>query len=462
MSKNLNHGPTVVLPIGQYRQESRNQSGSHLPSTAPSTGNISSLPHNTVEACVLALTDRDPQVADAAARALQSLGREAIQPLLAALSTPLARPGVMKIVSQTLADLCPDSQVHRLVKDLLCGDTRAQCEAAESTGELGPDAREAIPILLWSLQRAPTTKVREAIALALERLGPVTPEVISGLAHALEGDHGLATPDTSARSGAGPVASPGLAGERKHQAETGKIVAETLGRIGTPEAVRTLLRALRGHTDPDVKRTIAKSLGAIVPPVSAAVGPLVEALNDDSPNVREAAIQALATIGEAAVAKLTTALRRESAETRARAAAALSRMVPSSLKAIAALTQALDDGDGGVAVHAAAAILKIFEANADLRAACRQKGEQARNGYVPEDERALAVLTEFVARKSGGRRDRQQAAEALGRIGVAARPASGVLAAVVADKSDDHLVRESARWALQRLSEDEPVLAKTR
>jgi hypothetical protein len=96
-----------------------------------------------------------------------------------------------------------------------------------------------------------------------------------------------------------------------------------------------------------------------------------------------------------------------------------------------------------------------FAAAEAVRTACQRKREQSPGGYVPEHERALAVLAGVVRRKGGERRDRQHAAEALGRIGPGARPAFRALAEVVADESEGRLVRGSAWWALQRVAPKE-------
>jgi HEAT repeat protein len=106
------------------------------------------------------------------------------------------------------------------------------------------------------------------------------------------------------------------------------------------------------------------------------------------------------------------------------------------------------------------AILKLFEANPSVRLSGQQKCEQSPGGYVPADERALAVLVRVVRCKGGDRRDRQHAAEALGRLGPAALPAVRALVKVIGDESEDRLVRGSAWWALERLAPQEAAKRK--
>src|SRR5690348_14478947 len=103
--------------------------------------------------------------------------------------------------------------------------------------------------------------------------------------------------------------------------------------------------------------------------------------------------------GDPAVAALTVALRGERPEVRRQAAVALVRLAPGCWAAVDALAVATGDDDGGVAVHAAVAIIKIFEANAGVRLSCRQRRERSPGGYVAENEKALAVLTGLVGRK---------------------------------------------------------------
>jgi HEAT repeat protein len=435
MSDHPDQALTAPPPISQWVQELLEGPTGQRQAAAAALAQVRPSPPAVVAAFVQALGDRNPLVAGPAGRALRDLGPGAVAPLLDALKDPAAERGVLKAAAHLLASLRPDSQVQRLVEELLCGDSRSQCEAAESLGGLGGrEAREAVGPLAWALRKGPDVKVREAAGRALGRLGPLTPAVIPALAEVLEG----------APPGAGPAA-----------AQAVPVAAQALGRIGTPEAIEALLRALQGHRDAGVKCRVAESLGALLPPAPAAVGPLVGALNDESPAVREAAARALIAIGPGAVAELTAALRRGLPEVRRAAAAALGRLAPESGEALDALARALGDRDGPVVVHAAVAILKAFEANASVRLSRRQKREQSPGGDAPEDERALAVLIGVVRRKGGERRDRQHAAEALGRLGPAARPAVGALVKVVADESEDRLVRGSAWWALQRLAPEE-------
>jgi HEAT repeat protein len=392
-----------------------------------------------VAAFVLALADRDPAVAAQAAQAVRDLGSRATQPLLDAFADPLADGAVLKAVARTLAALWPANQAHPLIQDLLCGDASAQCEAAAALGLLGRKASDAVPALLWSLRNAPDAKVREAAGLALGQLGPLLPVIVEALVRILEAD---------------PVTDPG-----PRRAAIPGSHAAILGRIGTPAAVAALLGVLRGHPDAGTRGTVATALGAIVPSIPATVGPLVEALADASPAVREAAGLALVAMGEGAVAGLTDALRDERLEVRQRAAAALGRMAPASRDVVEALGRATADGDGRVVVQAAVAVLKIFAAHESLRRASAEPRGRADRGRA--DERALAVLVGVVRRRTEACRHRQEAAEALGRLGPAVRAAAGALAEVVVDAKEDRLVRQSAWWALQRIAPEKAAGLKS-
>jgi HEAT repeat protein len=240
------------------------------------------------------------------------------------------------------------------------------------------------------------------------------------------------------------------------------MAAKALGHIGTAKAVVSLLRTLRGHLDAGVRCTVAECLATISPPVAAVVGPLIKAWGDESPEVREAATVALINLGEMAVAKLAAALGQQPPEVRRRAAAALEKMAPRSLGAADALVLALEDEDGCVVVHAAAAILKIFAANPVTRTECRQGGRPLAGGPVPANERALNVLIDLVRCKGGPRQDRQHAAETLGRVGSGVTLAYQTLTEVVSDESENRLVRGSARWALERLGQEEGSIRQPR
>jgi len=411
--------------IGRWCSELRTGSVAQRRAAADALAEVRPMPAAVVAAFIRALADRDQAVVARASEALQRLGRDGCQPLLAALGEPGTDVAILKGVARILAAVWPQSAAHRLMKDLVCGDAPAQNAAAAGLGDLGPEARDAVPVLAWTMRHGSDAKIREAAGLALGQIGPHLPEVVATLAKALEGEP--VSPD--ARRGADP-----------------KAYAAILARIGTPRALAVLVRVLRDHPAAPARRAAAEALGEVVPAARSSVGPLVDALADACPTVREAATRALVAMGDAAGDKLAAALRDGEPEARQRAAVALGRMAQASRGVVAALVQAMSDTDVRVGLLAAVAVLKLSAAT---------EAAQPTAGDDPDVERALAVLVRVVKRKAGGSRTRQEAAEALGRVGPVARVAVRPLLGIVSDATEDRLVRQSAWWAVQRIAPEE-------
>lgn len=253
--------------------------------------------------------------------------------------------------------------IKRLVK-ALChrGSPRVRRQAAEALGRLG-SPRAVEPLIVALRDREP--EVRGAVAFALGQLGD---------ARAVEPLIGVVKNDPS---GWRSKAAAGLAElgdlravepliavlEDRGQAAVHGVVGWALGRLGDPRAVQPLIGAL-GDFDwplhdlhPDLVPNALAQIGA------PAVGPLIEALNDNDPRVLRGAATALGQIGDArAVQPLLDALNDCDPAVRTAAASAVGQIadVCATEPLIAAL------GDSSVEVcEAAAEALGIV---GDLRA----------------------------------------------------------------------------------------------
>ncbi len=215
---------------------------------------------------------------------------------------------------------------------------------------------------------------------------------------------------------------------------------------GTPDvitdAVAALVNASRlraaANGDAAFRAQAAKVLGNIGTQSPAVLPELVRLLQKDADDsVRTEAARALGKIGEGAasarrsIAALLDDL--QSGETvRGAAAWALARVDPSSAGTASSLHAAANGRSGYVAVIAAEALCKIS----------------------PEDGQAIQAL----AARLGDPAVRQAAAQALYRIGPAAKAAIPALLAVAKDK--DRLFRESVLLALRKI--DPQATAKAR
>ena len=133
-----------------------------------------------------------------------------------------------------------------------------------------------------------------------------------------------------------------------------------VGPSAAPFAMRSLIKLSR-HRNDDIRRKSAYALGSMKQQGRDAVAPLADLLiDDDSPAVRDAAADGLASLGELALPFLVKKLTAEEPADRARAASSLGKMKLLNKSATDALTKmaldpldnALDDDDGWVRINA--------------------------------------------------------------------------------------------------------------
>jgi HEAT repeat protein len=186
--------------------------------------------------------------------------------------------------------------IPALIRALEDEDPDMRVAAANALGEIGPEAMEAVPALVWA---ALEDEDRDVRSVAVWALGGIEPEVaISVLSRVLEdGD-----PD---------------------QVRTSAILGL---RQSKGEAVPALIRALEDK-DPDMRIAAVEVLGWIGPEVAEAVPVLIRVLEDDAdPRVRESAAYELGYMGSEAVPALTRALEDEDPGVRSAAAEALEQI----------------------------------------------------------------------------------------------------------------------------------------
>jgi HEAT repeat protein len=210
---------------------------------------------------------------------------------------------------------------------------------------LGPHAAPAVPELKEGLaSRDPLVPILAAVALA--RLGEKGELYLPALARALA-DPSFSFEAAEAAASLGPAARPllpALAGAlRERDVDACEWVLVALEGFGA-ESVLALIEAFRARSD--LRRPIAPVLGAIGPPARPAVPYLVEALDDDDPDVRVGAAEALGKIGSidgAGIAALIRCLDAEGAVLGPAAAAALGSMGGEARAAVPALAGKLRD-----------------------------------------------------------------------------------------------------------------------
>jgi HEAT repeat protein len=440
-----------------------------------------------------ALRSPDEGVRRAAAGALGLAGPKAqavVPALVAALQDPV--PEVRERAAVALGWIGHDSRpaVRALAEAMWDGKRAVACEAARALERLGPKARSVAPALAEVVR---TNKdVRWAAVKALAETGVAAPDVIAALALALR-DADSGDEATSALGKLGKPAVPVLVAAladpqrcRKAARALGEIgraskdvvagvvallqdrrtearssAAEAMGKLGPAAgaAVPALREALHDRQD-EVCRAAAEALGKMGSLAGPAVPGLVLLLKNKGYGVKGSALEALGSLGAAAEPALPAIIDRlhhdEDAAVRWRAAWTLGELGPVAASAVPALVQAMRDRDSGVREWAAralglvgptarAAVPQLLEAMQDT-----VRGVRACAAVVLGKLGAEAAVPGLVAMLGDEewwlRRD---AADALARIGPAARGAVSALTPLL-----DHpevQVRKAARQALKRI-----------
>lgn len=178
--------------------------------------------------------------------------------------------------------------------------TEVRCLAADLLGQTGGSSAEAIAALTAALQD-PEPHVRIVAAGALGLIGPPAREAIPALTAMLQTPQAAAAirPLSCFGSAAQP-AVPHLIPLLQHaDADVRWNAARTLGKIRAVEALGPLLAALQDE-HPAVREHAAEALGDLGPPAKDAIPALITALADEHPRVRRDAARSLGQLGPAA------------------------------------------------------------------------------------------------------------------------------------------------------------------
>ncbi|MEO1399913.1 MAG: HEAT repeat domain-containing protein [Cyanobacteria bacterium J06635_1] len=226
-----------------------------------------------------------------------------------ALAGELENPEQDEFVFNALT-ACGREAAPTLARWVQLSSPERQTQALEALINLGSEAKVIIPVLEAELSR-PDNTIRTRIPYALAKIGGA--DVLSNLLSA------LGHPDTRVKARA--ISALGL-----------------LGADAQP-AVPALREALR---DPELQQEAADTLGDIGPGAQAAIPDLIERLPGDS-FVSSTAASSLSQIGTAAVPPLIQALQHPTAAIRIGAADALRRFGPAAAAATPHLIEALRD-----------------------------------------------------------------------------------------------------------------------
>jgi HEAT repeat protein len=317
-------------------------------------------------------------------------------------------------------------------------------------GEMGPDAKDAtFPILLDARNR-PDALVRKAAAAALERMGTAAAVDVSHLLAALR--------KSSTRE--------------ESRLEAVRMLAEAGPRAGE---ARSLLLDLLNDQSPELRGAALAALRRIGPPGKADGGAILHALQDSSSS-SEARCYAAGVLpelrGEMPQANrlLLKALRDKDVSVRRTAARSLVRLKPKTTESIEAYAAALEDGDREVRLQVVTALselpaercpttslLKAFADEDDEVARKAVEGLARKGRPVKEDVPLLAAAL-------GDKKARVRICAANALIELGPEAASAVAPLTRAVKDSDSSVRLLAMTALRGIGseaeEAAPVLAE--
>jgi HEAT repeat protein len=324
------------------------------------------------------LSHKEPDVREAAAEALSSIGGDGVAK---ALIEPLSQG---RIETRTAAcdvfKRLGESAVPTLATILRQGtESKLRATVARILGEMGH--RSSIKALLSALNDE-DTDVRLAVSSALTlmnwrpgseaqraRFAVAAQKWDDAVTVGAEGTDALlfALNDVHRQVRLDAVRSLGRLGVSRaidhlvyllddHFPDIAQAAAEALGKIGQPRSVEGLVLALQRE---DVRHAAIDALGQIGDP--SAVMPLVGVLKGRDPATRRKAMEALSMIGRDAVEALTATLRTADNEVRKLAAEVLGRLEDP--RAVDPLKQAMKDKDETVRQAADDALARILKAS---------------------------------------------------------------------------------------------------
>jgi HEAT repeat protein len=423
-------GPMAARATRRLTEMLKDEDSSVRQAAASALGRIGRKARKSVSPLTGLLKDKDPRIRASAAQALGGIGPRAADAVPAIRALVKDREAQVRAsAARALARISPGAEatVPTLNKLLSDRDANVRDTAAHALGEVG---RPAVPVLINGLKSGnpiflqavtnalgrigapavpaliktlsnPDEKVlaRQYAAVALTKINDNTKEIVSALTQRLDDDNSVIR-----RSAAG-----------------------ALGKIGpaASAAVPRLIDLSRDESeDSSVREYAVRALTSIDPKNEKVASTLISVLEDESPRVREAAVEALLEVSLATpvsgaakhdVPTLITQLKDTNPRVRWSAARGLAEVGPAARSAGDALSQVLADEREDIEVRKAAA------------AALGSIGSYAKQ--------SIAALINILEKKGENPELRAAAAVALGMIGPDARAAVPVLVESLKDSN---------------------------
>jgi HEAT repeat protein len=340
--------------------------------------------------------DIDPSVTVPALHALGGAGEKGIAALIEALNNEKAR--YWACIALGASGPKAKAAVPALAKLLSHQEPEIRMQAAIALGEIGPDSKTAATQLIKALSDEQNS-VRYAAAFAIGQIGAAeaTPELKKQ----------LASQDSFLRM----ISAWALAKINPND------------KAAVDEAVKLLVASLKDE-NPRVRAAAARGLHELKAPPEVIVPLFTDMLKDKDPVVRGNVIDALSTLDEKIMPRLSTGL--ENKDVQSIAVGIIRRLGPKAKALVPSLVKELSDPDPN---H-------------------RQEVAFALAAMGPDAVEAVPALAKALEDSEASVRN--TACYALGKIGPAAKSAIPALQRS-ARSSDDKFLKVASVWALLRI-----------
>ena len=401
-------------------------------------GKIDDKSDETVEALIAVATSKDARVARAAIAALHEL-KPGPQRVAEALANALKSNDKAVALHALEAIVEEGKNALPLLKEAL-GHPETAYVACAAIEQLGPEAAPVVPELAGLLGTTKHSQLLIQELLALAAIGPgaesAAPQIKPLLATETDATVPVAAAYALGSIGAKDADAELQAATEKSDPFLKMIATWALAKLHPDDqaalkaAVDQLTQGLK-NDDVTIRNAAAKSLQSLQAPPEM-VGPaLVELMNDPSPEVHANAIEAIASLGESVVPKVSNAL--TNPKLRNAAIRVLRKLGPKASGAVQPLIEAANGADPKFVTDIQLTLGAIGPAAAP----------------------ATDMLIKSIGSKDAG--ERESALYALRKIGPDAKAAVEPLMQRM--KADDTFDADASAWALSRIAPSDPSVA---
>jgi HEAT repeat protein len=402
---------------------------------AVALGKLEDTSDETIEALVKVATSKDQRVSRAGIEAIRHL-KPGPKRVAEVLGKALKSSDPAVTVQALEAIVAEGKKALPFLKEALQNPETAYvaCAAIE---QLGPDAAETVPELTVLVEKSKHSQMQIQLLLALAAIGPDAASAEPQIKSELESSKDATVPVAAAYA-LGSIGAKNSDAELKKAAATKNneflqmMAIWAIAKLHPDDdaakkaAIEKLTQALKSDK-PAVRSAAAKSLQSLHAPPEEVAPYLVKLVNDPNPQVQTNAVDAIASLGDSVVPRVSQAL--SNPQLRGPAIRVLKELGPKASGAVDSLIAAADKADPKV--------------QTDIQMTLAAIGP------------AAAPATEMLVKSLGSKNanERESALLALRKIGPGAKAAVKPLLELA--KTDDSFESAAAAWALARIAPDD-------